>query len=194
LFACFLSVNAACRPDGLFAMLHPFQCARHVYAHAHRKYTTVVPHTRVSAQAQREVLTHSKASTLHFVRARVVQRRVLYRTMNGVLGKRAMKDLSARANDSAGSGYSSFAQKMMKNMGWQEGAGLGKESQGMASYIKVKRKDDDAGLGRDKAEQAKVTNQWYFGAFEDAIAAAKTLDTSMKKKLKKEKKQGKKVR
>jgi hypothetical protein len=114
--------------------------------------------------------------------------------MNGVLGKRAMKDLSARANDSAGSGYSSFAQKMMKNMGWQEGAGLGKEGQGMASYIKVKRKDDDAGLGRDKAEQAKVTNQWYFGAFESAIAAAKTLDTSMKKKLKKEKKQGKKVR
>ncbi|KAG5189647.1 hypothetical protein JKP88DRAFT_160699 [Tribonema minus] len=104
--------------------------------------------------------------------------------MNGVLGKRALKDLGARANDAAGSGYSSFSQRMMTKMGWQEGQGLGKDGQGMNSYIKVKRKEDDAGLGREKQEREKAANQWYFNAFEDAIAAAHALDPKLRKKLK----------
>lgn len=108
-----------------------------------------------------------------------------------MLGKRALRDLSCRANDAAGGGYSSFAQKMMKNMGWEEGTGLGKDRQGMASYVKVKKKEDDAGIGREKAVRAAATEQWYFGAFEDAIAAVKHLDSSSKKSKKKKDKKDK---
>lgn len=39
-----------------------------------------------------------------------------------------------------------FATKMMKKMGWKEGAGLGKEGQGMAAPLIMKKTDQRAGI------------------------------------------------
>ncbi|KAK1264648.1 hypothetical protein QJS04_geneDACA024276 [Acorus gramineus] len=38
----------------------------------------------------------------------------------------------------------------MKQMGWEEGDGLGKDKQGIKGYVRVKNKQDTAGMGVDK--------------------------------------------
>ncbi|XP_077245518.1 D111/G-patch domain-containing protein [Tasmannia lanceolata] len=51
----------------------------------------------------------------------------------------------------------SAAFRLMKQMGWEEGEGLGKDKQGIKGYVKVKNKQDTAGVGLDK-----VANNWTF--------------------------------
>lgn len=70
-------------------------------------------------------------------------------------------------------------------MGWAEGQGLGKEEQGRSTYVHVKKKDDNSGLGKEKAQQNKVNDQWYFNAFDSALA---NMGGKKKKKKKKDKK------
>ncbi|KAK1289092.1 hypothetical protein QJS10_CPB18g00679 [Acorus calamus] len=45
----------------------------------------------------------------------------------------------------------------MKQMGWEEGDGLGKDKQGIKGYVRVKNKQDTAGMGVDKD-----ANKWIF--------------------------------
>ncbi|CAM9614656.1 unnamed protein product [Discosporangium mesarthrocarpum] len=106
-----------------------------------------------------------------------------------IMGKKALKELSSRSNDSAGSGYNEFAQRMMAKMGYKAGQGLGKEEQGRSTYVQVKKKDDNAGLGKEKAQQASVNDQWYFNAFDNALS---NMGIKGKKKGKKGKKKGSK--
>ncbi|KAK1264647.1 hypothetical protein QJS04_geneDACA024277 [Acorus gramineus] len=42
------------------------------------------------------------------------------------------------------------AFRLMKQMGWEEGDGLGKDKQGIKGYVRVKNKQDTAGMGVDK--------------------------------------------
>ncbi|KAL4186831.1 hypothetical protein AMTRI_Chr09g15910 [Amborella trichopoda] len=51
----------------------------------------------------------------------------------------------------------SAAFRLMKQMGWEEGEGLGKDKQGIKGYVKVKNKQDTAGVGLNKA-----ANNWAF--------------------------------
>jgi Pin2-interacting protein X1 len=37
----------------------------------------------------------------------------------------------------------------MKQMGWEEGEGLGKEKQGIKSYVRVKHKQDTVGMSKN---------------------------------------------
>eukprot|EP00903_Cladosiphon_okamuranus_P008250 g7941.t1 len=106
-----------------------------------------------------------------------------------LLGKRELKRLASVANDGAASGYSGFAKGMMAKMGWAEGQGLGKDEQGRSTYVQVKKKDDNAGLGKEKAHQNNVNDQWYFDAFDSALA---NMGGEKKKKKKKEKNDKKK--
>lgn len=82
----------------------------------------------------------------------------------------------------------------MAKMGWAEGQGLGKDMQGRSSYVQVKKKDDNSGLGKEKAQQNKVNDQWYFDAFDSAVAnmGGKKRKKSDKKKKKKADKKNKK--
>ncbi|GAB4857432.1 hypothetical protein Ancab_015341 [Ancistrocladus abbreviatus] len=50
----------------------------------------------------------------------------------------------------------SAAFRLMKQMGWEEGEGLGKEKQGIKGYVRVQNKQDTAGIGLEKA------NNWAF--------------------------------
>ncbi|XP_002984280.2 PIN2/TERF1-interacting telomerase inhibitor 1 [Selaginella moellendorffii] len=50
----------------------------------------------------------------------------------------------------------SAAFRLMKQMGWEEGSGLGKDSQGIKKHLVVKKKDDTAGVG------ANETHNWTF--------------------------------
>lgn len=40
-----------------------------------------------------------------------------------------------------------FGEKLMQQMGWEKGQGLGREGQGRKEHIRVKRKDDNEGVG-----------------------------------------------
>ncbi|XP_010261363.1 PREDICTED: uncharacterized protein LOC104600219 [Nelumbo nucifera] len=51
----------------------------------------------------------------------------------------------------------SAAFRLMKQMGWEEGEGLGKDKQGIKGHVKVKNKQDTTGIGIEK-----VTNNWAF--------------------------------
>ncbi|KAL6502366.1 hypothetical protein OROHE_024644 [Orobanche hederae] len=51
---------------------------------------------------------------------------------------------------------SSAAFRLMKQMGWEEGEGLGKEKQGIKGHIRVKNKQDNLGIGTEKP------NPWAF--------------------------------
>ncbi|KAK7251368.1 hypothetical protein RIF29_34497 [Crotalaria pallida] len=50
----------------------------------------------------------------------------------------------------------SAAFKLMKQMGWEEGEGLGKDKQGIKGYVRVQNKQDTIGIGVEKP------NQWAF--------------------------------
>ncbi|XP_068308294.1 G-patch domain-containing protein 1 [Pyrus communis] len=50
----------------------------------------------------------------------------------------------------------SAAFRLMKQMGWEEGEGLGKDKQGIKGYVRVKNKQDTTGVGVEKP------NQWAF--------------------------------
>ncbi|KAK9103739.1 hypothetical protein Sjap_020993 [Stephania japonica] len=60
----------------------------------------------------------------------------------------------------------SAAFRLMKQMGWEEGEGLGKEKQGIKGHVRVKNKQDTTGIGLDK-----VNNNWAFDTaqFDDIL-------------------------
>lgn len=43
-------------------------------------------------------------------------------------------------------GYGGFGERMLRDMGWHAGDGLGKARQGMKQAIEVKKKEDTAGV------------------------------------------------
>ncbi|XP_073284979.1 G-patch domain-containing protein 1-like [Primulina huaijiensis] len=51
---------------------------------------------------------------------------------------------------------SSAAFRLMKQMGWEEGEGLGKEKQGIKGHVRVKNKQDTLGIGTEQP------NAWAF--------------------------------
>ncbi|XP_039248559.2 G patch domain-containing protein 4-like [Styela clava] len=59
---------------------------------------------------------------------------------------------------------SHFAKSHMKQTGWVEGKGLGRNEDGMSEAIKVKIKADNAGIGHDPGEQ--FTFHWWEHAFQ----------------------------
>lgn len=77
---------------------------------------------------------------------------------------------------------SSAAFRLLKQMGWQEGEGLGKEKQGIREHVRVSKKSDNSGVGVD-AQQKAATN-WAFNttAFDNILKKLNVIvsaDTSL---------------
>ncbi|KAI6702074.1 hypothetical protein NL676_011210 [Syzygium grande] len=67
----------------------------------------------------------------------------------------------------------SAAFRLMKQMGWEEGEGLGKDKQGIKGYVKVKNKQDTTGVGLEKP------NEWAFDTAQfDSILKRLKVQTS----------------
>ena len=92
--------------------------------------------------------------------------------------------LGSQMNDSAASGYSSFAKAMMEKLGWEEGKGLGKNEDGITESIKVKKMEQNAGIGAAEASLAEITDEWWRGAFDDGMKKVKDKKSSKKSKKK----------
>ncbi|XP_078438268.1 D111/G-patch domain-containing protein [Wolffia australiana] len=70
----------------------------------------------------------------------------------------------------AGVQRESAAFRLMKQMGWEEGQGLGKDKQGIKGHIRVKNKQDTTGVGLEQASK-----NWAFDTtqFDDILKRLK---------------------
>ena len=80
-------------------------------------------------------------------------------------GSKLRSQLGAALNEAAvadplANNNGSFAAKQLEKMGWKAGRGLGKNLQGMATHIKVKKREDDVGLGHVKPELEQQSQWW----------------------------------
>ena len=55
-----------------------------------------------------------------------------------LMGKKFIKQLSTKSNEHGPTQVSDFAHRQMEKMGWSEGKGLGKNEQGIVSYVSCK--------------------------------------------------------
>jgi len=85
-----------------------------------------------------------------------------------IVTKKTMAKMGSGVSEARSAPVSDMARKAMLKMGWTEGAGLGKNSDGMASHIKVKKREESAGLGTETAaaEDGPKENWWM-----DALGA-----------------------
>eukprot|EP00578_Thalassiosira_sp_NH16_P019220 CAMPEP_0181098508 /NCGR_PEP_ID=MMETSP1071-20121207/12164_1 /TAXON_ID=35127 /ORGANISM="Thalassiosira sp., Strain NH16" /LENGTH=286 /DNA_ID=CAMNT_0023181109 /DNA_START=244 /DNA_END=1100 /DNA_ORIENTATION=- len=85
-----------------------------------------------------------------------------------VCGKKLQSKLGSHLNESASShtplllpSSQSFAKRQLEKMGWTEGTGLGKNRDGMRSHVKIRKREDDLGLGREKEVARELGNVWW---------------------------------
>eukprot|EP00591_Stephanopyxis_turris_P006613 CAMPEP_0195510266 /NCGR_PEP_ID=MMETSP0794_2-20130614/2960_1 /TAXON_ID=515487 /ORGANISM="Stephanopyxis turris, Strain CCMP 815" /LENGTH=257 /DNA_ID=CAMNT_0040637651 /DNA_START=203 /DNA_END=973 /DNA_ORIENTATION=+ len=114
-----------------------------------------------------------------------------------ICGSKLRRKMGAVLNESVSAPTSSFAQKQLEKMGWNEGEGLGKKKGGMTSHIKVKIRAEDEGLGHDKVKVAQAADQWWSASVSDTLfklqqKSSSSLDKKSKKKKKKKSKEKRK--
>jgi Pin2-interacting protein X1 len=104
-------------------------------------------------------------------------------------GSKLRSRLTSQLNENASAATSDFAQSQLKKMGWQEGTGLGKRRDGIATHIRVhKRADEQGGIGKPSESSAAIQhfqNEWWKGSVGDILA--KLGNQSKSKKSKKNK-------
>lgn len=118
-----------------------------------------------------------------------------------LVGKKFLNQLGGMANEQAAAGVSAFARKQMEKMGWSAGKGLGKEEQGRVEHIKVKKREEQMGLGVEKQKVEEQKTQWWYNVY-DKLADKIQIDASSdeegedgkKSKKKKKSKKAKKDR
>jgi Pin2-interacting protein X1 len=89
--------------------------------------------------------------------------------VNELAGSKLRSKLGATLNEAVSAPTSAFAKKQLEKMGWAAGQGLGKNKQGMSSHIKVKKREDDVGLGHVKHE-LQTQQQWWNDSMGDVLA------------------------
>ncbi|CAG9467885.1 unnamed protein product [Pedinophyceae sp. YPF-701] len=72
--------------------------------------------------------------------------------------------------------YNGWGEKLMEKMGWKKGEGLGKEGQGIKEHIRVKKKDDNIGIGADL--KYNWTEKWWESAFNNVAAKIGTISSA----------------
>ena len=86
----------------------------------------------------------------------------------------------------------SFAKRQLEKMGWTEGTGLGKRRDGMTEHVKVKQREEEMGLGREKMKAKEVADVWWKDSVSDTLARLQKNKSSKGDKEKKSKKKKKK--
>ena len=64
---------------------------------------------------------------------------------DALLSKKQARKLASRMNDGVASKPSAFALKQLQKFGWKEGEGIGKNKQGVKSYVKVEQREEQEG-------------------------------------------------
>jgi hypothetical protein len=104
--------------------------------------------------------------------------------MSAVLGgnfmsRKQMREASRDVNEKASAGPSAWSKKMLDKMGWKEGQGLGKQSDGMAEPVKVVKKDDNSGIGMKAQQSVRLIegheNDWWSREFAASAARLNAL-------------------
>ena len=89
-------------------------------------------------------------------------------------GKKLRAKLVGTLNESASAPTSEFAKKQLEKMGWSEGSGLGKHGQGIQTHIKVKKRENDVGLGHRVHPHGNnnnsSNNMWWADACGDTLS------------------------
>jgi len=119
--------------------------------------------------------------------------------VNELSGSKLRAKLGSQMNESATApSFSTFAQNQLEKMGWKEGGGLGKDGSGMATHIRVKKREEEVGIGHEKKIAVAAADTWWSSSLEETLArlhSKKDGKTKKKKKKEKEKeKQKKKTR
>jgi Pin2-interacting protein X1 len=110
--------------------------------------------------------------------------------VNDLSGSKLRSRLGASLNEAAAAAPNSsgFAKKQLEKMGWKDGKGLGKNQQGMATHIKVTKREDDAGIGHVRAElqmyQQQQHQQWWSESMGNVFAKLNASAGTKKKKSK----------
>ncbi|KAL3782439.1 hypothetical protein HJC23_006012 [Cyclotella cryptica] len=116
----------------------------------------------------------------------------------GLCGSKLRSKLGAVLNESATSHSPallssdvSFAKRQLEKMGWKEGTGLGKRRDGLVEHVKIRQREDEMGLGREKELARAVEDVWWKDSVGGTLAKlqAQKDKSSEKKKKKKSKKE-----
>ena len=84
---------------------------------------------------------------------------------------------------------SRFGYKFLSKFGWSEEKGLGKNETGIISAVKIKRREDEVGLGMEKLTDGAGNRGWNqtTNGFNSVLASLKS-EYGSQKKVKKSKK------
>ena len=89
--------------------------------------------------------------------------------VNELSGSKLRSKLGSSFNEAAAAPVAGFAKKQLEKMGWKSGQGLGKDRQGINTHIKVKKREDDVGIGHVKPE-LQVQEQWWNDSMGDVFS------------------------
>ena len=110
-------------------------------------------------------------------------------------GRKLQNKMGGQLNERASAPVSTFAQKMLENMGWKEGEGLGKNASGITTHIKAKKREELQGIGQEKEAVKAQADTWWNSELEKTlymIKQKKELKRKAAKEAKKKKKKKKK--
>lgn len=81
----------------------------------------------------------------------------------------------------------SFAKRQLEKMGWQEGTGLGKRRDGQVDHIKIKQRQDEMGLGKEKELARDIADVWWKDSVGGTLARLQKKKSAEKDKKRKSK-------
>ncbi len=109
-------------------------------------------------------------------------------------GKKLQAKLGGCLNESATShspallsSQQSFAKRQLEKMGWEEGTGLGKRRHGIHEHLKIKQREDEVGLGREKELAREIGNVWWKDSVGGTLARLQLRQREIKDKKKRDK-------